>query len=157
MRSMVLAYPEDQRAWNFELQYMLGDHLLVAPVLQPGGWVNMFLPEGVWYDYFTGDRFEGGQIIKLQMKLERIPIFVREGAVIAEGPAVQHTGELNKENRIEKIRVFGLPRPDSLTHEKDISIEHKQSSIKLKFKPGILYEVYGTEYSAPQDGILVMS
>ena len=56
MRSMVLAFPEDQRTWNFELQYMLGDHLLVVPVLQPGGWVRVCLPEGVWYNYFTGDR-----------------------------------------------------------------------------------------------------
>jgi len=157
MRSMVLAYPEDRRSWNFELQYMLGDHLLVAPVLQPGGWVTVYLPEGVWYDYFTGERLEGGRVLTLQMELERIPIFVREGAVIAEGPAVQHTGEINKENRIERVRVFGMPAADSVSHEADISIQHVQGSARLQFRPGIVCEVYGADYSTPEDGILVVS
>jgi len=157
MRSMVLAFPEDQRAWNFELQYMLGDHLLVAPILQPGGWVTVYLPEGVWYNFFTGDKCEGGQVLTLQMALDRIPIFAREGAVIAEGPAVQHTGEITKENRIDKIRIFGTPTPDSLRHESDISLEHEHGTTRLNFKPGIICEVHGTSYSTPEDGIIVVN
>ncbi len=156
MRSMVLAYPEDKCAWNFELQYMFGEHLLVAPVLQPGGWVTVFLPEGGWYDYFTGDYLEGSQVITLQMDLERIPIFVKEGAVIAEGPAVQHTGEINRENRIEKIRVFGIPAPDSLRHEQDISLLYERGSTQLKFNQGILFEVYGAQYSTTEKDVLVI-
>ena len=157
MRSMVLAFPEDQRTWNFELQYMLGDHLLVAPVLQPGGWVTFCLPQGVWYNYFNGDRFEGGQLFTMQMELERIPIFVRQGAVIAEGPAVQHTGEINKENRIEKIRVFGYPQADSLRYEPDILLIQEQDSTRLTFKHGIMFEVYDTDYSMPEEGTLLLS
>ncbi len=156
MRSMVLAFPEDQRTWNFELQYMLGDHLLVAPVLQPGGWVTLCLPEGVWYNYFDGNRLEGGQVLTLQMELDRIPLFVREGAVIAEGPEVQHTGEISKKNRIEKIRVFGFPFVDSLRHESDITMKHEQSSVRLNFRPGIRCEVYGTAHSIPEDGTIVV-
>ena len=110
----------------------------------------------MWYNYFTGERLEGGQVITLQMELERIPIFVRQGAVIAEGPAVQHTGEINKENRIETIRVFGYPEADSLRYESDASLIHEQDSIRLTFKQGIKFEVYDTEYSMPEDGILVM-
>ena len=157
MRSMVLAFPEDQRTWNFELQYMLGDHLLVVPVLQPGGWVRVCLPEGVWYDYFNGDRIEGNQVFTVQMELERIPIFVRQGAVIAEGPAVQHTGEINKENRIEKIRVFGYPEADSLRHEPDVSLKQEQGSFKLAFRQGIEFEIYDANHSVSEDGTLVVS
>jgi alpha-D-xyloside xylohydrolase len=156
MRSMVLAFPEDQRTWNFELQYMLGDHLLVVPVLQPGGWVTFCLPQGVWYNYFNGERFEGGQLFTVQMELERIPIFVRQGAVIAEGPAVQHTGEINQENRIEKIRVFGYPHADSLRYEPDISLIQEQDSTRLTFKHGIIFEVYDTDYSTPEAGTLLV-
>ena len=157
MRSMALAFPEDQRTWNFELQYMLGDHLLVVPVLQPGGWVTVCLPEGVWYNYFTGERLQGGQVFTVQMELERIPLFVRQGAVIAEGPAVQHTGEINKENRIEKIRIFGYPEADSLRYESDASLIHDQDSTRLTFKQGIVFEVYDTDYTIPEDGTLVIS
>ena len=157
MRSMVLAFPEDQRTWNFELQYMFGDHLLVVPVLQPGGWVTVCLPEGVWYNYFTGDRIEGGQVFTVQMELEHIPIFVRQGAVIAEGPAVQHTGEINKENRIEKIRIFGYPEADSLHYEPDVSLIHEQASTRLTYKQGVVFEIYDMDYTTPEDGTLVMS
>ena len=80
---------------------------------------------------------EGGQVFTVQMELKRIPIFVRKGAVIAEGPAVQHTGEINKENRIEKIRVFGYPEADSLRHEPDVSLKQEQGSFKLTFRQGI--------------------
>ncbi len=62
---------------------------------------------GLWYDYFTGERVEGERVLDLQAPLNRIPIFVREVAVLAEGPAVRRTGEITPENRIEKIRVFG--------------------------------------------------
>jgi alpha-glucosidase (family GH31 glycosyl hydrolase) len=91
------------------------------------------------------------------MELERIPIFVRQGAVIAEGPAVQHTGEINKENRIEKIRVFGYPHADSLRYEPDISLIQEQDSSRLTFKHGIKFEVYDTDYSMPEEGTLLVS
>ena len=93
----------------------------------------------------------------VQMELERIPVFVRQGAVIAEGPAVQHTGEINKENRIEKIRVFGYPEADSLRYESDASLIHDQDSTRLTFKQGIVFEVYDTDYTIPEDGTLVIS
>lgn len=122
MRGMALAFPDDLHTWSFELQYMLGDHLLVAPILQPGGHVTVCLPEGGWYDFFTGERYEGGKVLKMQMSLNRMPVFVREGAVLAEGPAVQHTGELHAGNRIERIRIFGMPEPGALNHEGDFAL-----------------------------------
>jgi len=146
MRSMCLAFPDDQHLWGFELQYMLGDHLLVIPVTQPGGWVTICLPEGVWYDYFTGDKHDGNKTFTRQAPLDTIPIFVRDGAVIAEGPAVQHTGEIDKTNRIEKIRVFGYPQHDALTHEDDVLISMESDSIELSFNSAIQCEVYGADF-----------
>lgn len=146
MRGMVLAFPEDRRAWGFEMQYMLGDHLLVAPVLQPGGHVSVYLPEGGWYDYFTGARTEGGCVVDLHVPLNRIPVFVREGAVLAEGPAVQHTGEITAENRIEGVRVFGIPHPDALKHEPDITLTCDPDKILIKSLKHIKSIVYGADF-----------
>jgi len=155
MRGMVLAFPEDRRAWGFEMQYMLGDHLLITPVLQPGGHVSLYLPEGGWYDYFTGERREGGCVIDLQVALNRIPVFVREGAILAEGPTVQHTGEITPENRIENIRVFGSPGPDSMDHEPDITVTCNPDKILLEIPQTAKHEVYGVIFKRENETLTV--
>jgi alpha-D-xyloside xylohydrolase len=145
MRGMALAFPGDRRTWNFELQYMLGDHLLVAPILQPGGHVTVCLPEGGWYDFFTGERREGGQVLKMQMPRDRMPVYVREGAVLAEGPAVQHTGELHAENRLERIRIFGMPEPGALNHEADLTLTCSPGLAVIGGAGRISCEAFGVE------------
>jgi alpha-D-xyloside xylohydrolase len=89
------------------------------------------LPAGGWYDFFTARRYEGGQVLKMQMPLDRIPVFVREGAILAEGPVVQHTGELHAKNRIERVRIFGMPDRGALNHEADLTLicSHGRASI----------------------------
>jgi len=94
MRAMPLAYPDDPLSWSFETQYMLGPALLVAPVLRPGGQVRLYLPVGGWYDLWSGERVEGGQIIERRMPLDQIPVYGREGQTLKLGPVVEHTGEL---------------------------------------------------------------
>jgi alpha-D-xyloside xylohydrolase len=153
MRSMVLAFPEDKHLWSFELQYMLGDHLLIVPVTQPGGWVSFRLPPGVWYDYFTGSAQAGDQTITMQAPLETIPIFVREGGVVVEGPAVQHTGEIADGGRLETIRVFGFPGIHCLMHERDVAVSHTPERVDLSFEPGIRCEVHGARFTS-EEGLL---
>ncbi len=153
MRSMVLAFPEEQRTWAFEMQYMLGDHLLVVPIVQPGGWTTYCLPEGIWYDYFTGEQRAGGQVYSQQIGIDRIPVFVKEGAVIAEGPAVQHTGEIKSGRRIEKIRVFGVPLARSVDHEAEVSLKATEKSVRLSFTPSVACEVHNAHHNL-SDGIL---
>lgn len=146
MRGMALAFPDEKRTWGFELQYMLGDHLLVAPVLQPGGWATVCLPEGSWYDFFTGERLVGDQVLEIQSPLHRIPVFVREGAALAEGPAVRHTGELNEENRIEKVRVFGVPHQQALVHETAVSLKYESDKVLITSRFPIKCEIFGALY-----------
>jgi len=155
MRAMPLAFPRDPIARGFELQYMLGDHLLVAPVLQPGGFVSIYLPEGVWYDYFSGEKVRGGQVLDLTMPLERIPVFVREGAVLVEGPSVQHTGELTADNRIETIRVFGMPDSHALDHEPDVGITCLADRTMIEFAAAVNCEVFGAAFEKKKEGLAI--
>jgi alpha-D-xyloside xylohydrolase len=113
MRSMVLEFPDDPLSWQFEDQYMLGDTLLVAPVLQPGGEKQVYLPKGCWYDYWTGEEIVGGQLLNTLSPLDQIPLYGRKGKILPLGPAVQHTGELVSDAKIEKLRVFGNPDKSS--------------------------------------------
>jgi alpha-D-xyloside xylohydrolase len=109
MRSMVVAFPEDRIAWQFEQQYMLGGSLLVAPVVVPGGRVRYYLPAGRWYDIWDHTWVQGPGVFEKEMPLDRIPVFGREGSLLPLGPAVQHTGELREGLDLEQVWAFGNP------------------------------------------------
>lgn len=86
MRPMAYEFPGEPRLRDREDQYMLGPHLLVAPVLVEGQRKReVVLPEGGWYDWWTGDRVPTGNRLVLA-PLDRIPLFVRAGAVIPMWP-----------------------------------------------------------------------
>ena len=71
-------------------QYIIGDSLLVAPLFAGEASREVFLPEGAWYDFETGERHEGGQAITVTPGLETLPMFVREGAIIPMMPPLPH-------------------------------------------------------------------
>lgn len=81
-RPMPLAFPQEPESWAFELQYLFGPDLLVAPIVRPGGRVTVWLPEGGWVDWFTGIRYEGPSRLELALPLHRFPLFARAGARI---------------------------------------------------------------------------
>lgn len=110
VRSMVLAFPQDRLAWQAEQQYMLGDALLVAPVVVPGGKVRYYLPRGRWFDLWEQTWVEGPGQFERVMPLDRIPVFGREGWLLPLGPAVQHTGLLKPDLDLQEIWAFGTPR-----------------------------------------------
>ncbi len=72
--------------------YMWGDALLVSPVLAPDvSEQQVPLPEGThWFDFWTGDRYEGGQTIAVPVSLEKIPVFVRGGSFLPSMPVIQN-------------------------------------------------------------------
>jgi alpha-D-xyloside xylohydrolase len=110
MRAMAIAFPDDPAAWAFEHQYMLGPSLLVAPVLEPGGRVRVYLPAGRWYDLESGERLEGPRGMERTVPLDQMPIFGRDGYLLALGPIVQHTGEIAPGVQIDEVWAFGEPR-----------------------------------------------
>ncbi|RTE06347.1 glycoside hydrolase family 31 protein [Paenibacillus whitsoniae] len=79
------------REWDD--QYMLGEFLLVAPLVAGETERDVLLPGGVWYGLETGERYEGGQIVRISAVLEIMPIFVRSGAVIPMMPSMPHVPE----------------------------------------------------------------
>jgi len=110
MRAMPLAFPDQPLAWMFDLPYLFGPDLMVVPVTGPEDRASYFLPEGTWYDFWTGEAVAGGRLIDNRVPIDRIPVLVREGAVLPLGPVVQHSGELEERGRIEEVRVYGRPR-----------------------------------------------
>jgi alpha-D-xyloside xylohydrolase len=109
MRAMPLAFPGNPLVRRYETQFLCGDALLVAPVVQPGGEVEIALPPGGWYDLNSRARHAGRQVLRYRAKLEQFPVFGREGYVLPLGPSVQHTGEIDAERPIEQLWIFGKP------------------------------------------------
>ena len=109
MRAMPLAFPAIPLVRRYETQFLCGDALLVAPIVQAGGEVELALPPGGWYDLNSRARFAGRQVLRYRAKLDQFPVFGREGCVLPLGRAVQHTGEIDAERPIEQLWIFGRP------------------------------------------------
>jgi len=109
MRAMALAFPDDLAA-DRDLQYLLGPSLLVAPVVRADGRVRVVLPSGSrWCELATGTWHEGGTVLDLEVPLDTIPLFGREGHLLPLGPVVQHTGELDGPLVVDEVVAFGAP------------------------------------------------
>jgi alpha-D-xyloside xylohydrolase len=93
MRPLFLSFPDDLQTWTIEDQFMFGDNILVAPVLDAGSARRVYLPAGRWVDYWRKEQLEGGRWHLVDAPLERIPLFVRVGAIIPMGPLQQYVDE----------------------------------------------------------------
>lgn len=84
MRPLFVDFPDDPRAWEVDDQFLLGPDLLVAPVTAPDTRSRpVRLPAGAaWVDGWTGERHDGGAVVEAATPIDRIPVFVREGASV---------------------------------------------------------------------------
>jgi alpha-D-xyloside xylohydrolase len=125
MRGLVMDFPKDKKALDINDEYMFGKSLLVSPVtnamyVKPGvseketiqvedfstiRSKETYLPAGTdWYDFWTAERFSGGNKISRQTPLDIIPVYVKAGAVIPVGPSVQYAEEKKWDNL--EIRIY---------------------------------------------------
>ena len=121
-RPLVYDFQNDRHARETEDAYLFGDALLVAPVLGLGQTDrHVYLPEGTWVDWYTGERHAGGQFITAAAPLDRIPLFARGGRVIP-GHATAPRSTMDHHPELLELRVV-IPDEDgeytSCLHEDD--------------------------------------
>ncbi|HZI87004.1 MAG TPA: glycoside hydrolase family 31 protein [Pyrinomonadaceae bacterium] len=93
-RPLMLNYQDDTNTYNLDDQFMVGNDLLLAPIVKPDVTRRLvYLPKGTWYDYWTNKKHEGGTMISVEAPLETVPMFVRAGAIIPMGPELNYVGE----------------------------------------------------------------
>lgn len=106
MRPLVMDFAHDEKAVAQPYQYMFGNAFLVAPVTAPGitAW-NVYLPKGQpWYNFWSGQRYEGGQTINTDAPADKIPLYVKAGAIVPIGKPLEYT-QANATDTVE-IRIY---------------------------------------------------
>jgi alpha-glucosidase (family GH31 glycosyl hydrolase) len=128
MRSLWLAYPEDAKASVVEDAYLWGESMLVAPVLEPGATHRTtYLPRGVWWDYWSNVRLDGGSEVTREVTLETMPLYVKAGAIVPVGPVKQFTGETSSEPVV--LRVYpGADGVMTLYEDDGVSFDYEKGA-----------------------------
>jgi alpha-glucosidase/alpha-D-xyloside xylohydrolase len=95
----------DREALSRDDEFLLGDSLLVAPVLQQGARQRaLYLPAGKWWDYWSGEAMEGGRQVSRPIDLRTLPLYLKAGAIVPFGPLRQYASEPRDEPLI--LRVY---------------------------------------------------
>lgn len=106
MRPLVLNYQDDPKVRNLNDEFMVGEKLLVAPVVQQGETSRqVYLPEGQWLDFWTGVEYSGKTTILVDAPIEKLPLFVKKDSLLPWGRAVSHISD--EPDKTMKFRLFG--------------------------------------------------
>jgi alpha-D-xyloside xylohydrolase len=106
MRPLAMDFLGDTTALNHQYEYMFGKAFLVAPITEPDvkKW-KIYLPKtSAWYDFWTGDRYTGGQNVERETTLDIIPLYIKAGSILPVGPELQYAIEKKWDNL--EIRVY---------------------------------------------------
>ena len=120
LRPLVYAYPADAAVAALHDQALFGSDLLLAPVYRPGVTQRLvYLPAGIWHDYWTGARISGGQHIVAEAPLGTLPLYVRGGSIIPSGPTMQWSGERPLDPLTLDIYAGNLPTATGSLYDDD--------------------------------------
>ena len=109
-RPLYYDYPDDERAYATEYrnEYLFGNDILVAPITKPMtdgvSTLDVFLPDGNWYEMATGEMIAGGKVVTRDFLIDEYPIYVKEGAVIPE-----YVGAKNLAGNDNKVKLVVSP------------------------------------------------
>ena len=106
MKPLAFDYPHDQNTWDISDQYLFGSSIMVAPVTHyKSRSRSIYLPEGIWYNFWTGEKISGARRIKADAPLDEIPLFVKAGSIIPVGPKIQYASQPSN----NPVRLFIYP------------------------------------------------
>ncbi len=130
MEPLVYAFQADRKCYNEGVDFMLGDSLLVANVVEKGATERqIYLPEGtIFYDYETREAYEGGQTITIPVTLESIPMFLKSGSIL---PMAENQIFNLATEKVTDLKILCVPDQDA---EFDL---YDDDGTSLDFEKGI--------------------
>lgn len=114
VRPLVLEYQDDPAVAGIDYEYLLGPHLLCAPVFNSEGRCTVYLPEGTWHDWWTGEAHSGPKHMRAVAPIERMPLYVREGSILAMAPDMAYTGQKAWDPLTLEVRLS--PKAEAVVH-----------------------------------------
>jgi len=132
-RALVVEYQNDPNTWNIGNEFMFGDSLLVAPITDTTNKREIYLPKGVWTNWWTGERLRGEKWIHVEVDIETLPFYIREGGIIPMGPVMNYVDEIKTEEielRIAKFEGDGKTTFVVPVNEERVLIEYTASNGK---------------------------
>lgn len=135
-RAMTLDFQEDETTAGIDTQYMFGDSILVAPVLNEEDLVKVYLPEGTWTDFHTDEQLQGGRWLKLKAALDIIPLYIKGNAIIPMGPSMNYVDEYKTEHYT--LHMYPVSGRSQFTMEEDeieIAMEAGEEEVSIVISP----------------------
>jgi alpha-D-xyloside xylohydrolase len=94
MRHLIMDYRTDVNVKSIDNQFLFGPSMLINPVTSAGVTQRpVYLPAGKWYDFWTGSQYVGGKSINANAPIERLPIFIKAGAILPMGPDIMYANQ----------------------------------------------------------------
>jgi alpha-D-xyloside xylohydrolase len=156
MRALIMDFAKDKNALDINDQYMFGKSILVCPVTKPMYTKkiisgkdtllvadfstikneDVYLPKGAeWYDFWTGEKYNGGQTVNKASPIDIVPLYVKAGSILPIGPKVQYATEKNWDNL--EIRIYpGVDGEFTLYEDENDNYNYEKrfySTIKFKW------------------------
>lgn len=133
LRPLTFLDQGDSETYYRQDEFGLGDHLLVCPVIQAdadGRW--LYLPEGRWYYYWDDEQFHGGMEVWAEAPLDRVPIFVRSGAVLPHYPVMQYVGEYEIQELFLRMYYTNKPYKSIIYEDAGDGYDYEKGAYSVK-------------------------
>lgn len=142
IRPLVYHYPDDPETYNIEDEYMVGERVLVTPVVEPGKTKRMvYLPAGSWYDYRTGKEYRSGYHI-IDCPLAELAMFIRKDSILVGYPDADYIDPEKRDTMI--VEIYGDQAGYSHYYDDGVSFSYREGD----------YQIYDMTY---RDAILEIS
>jgi alpha-D-xyloside xylohydrolase len=133
-RALVLDYPDDSGTWTVDDQFLMGESLLIAPVTAEQSQRTVYLPEGGWFDFWTGNMYSGKKQYTLSVPLDQIPVFVKSGALLPLADPGLHAEDVAGWQLT--VQVYGANTKPAVLYEDDGSPNPQMTSVTVNWDHG---------------------
>jgi alpha-glucosidase len=152
VRAFPLQEPADPAGFEVDDQFFIGDNILVAPLFDNEGERSIYLPKGLWYDFFGEQRavYGGREIERKSVPLHRLPVYVRAGSIIPLGPTMQYTGERSIDPL--SIHIYGFAAADLKLRSAASAVAlYEDDGLSLAYRNGEFQRTHFNFHQSNQD------
>ncbi|HEY8688430.1 MAG TPA: TIM-barrel domain-containing protein [Chitinophagaceae bacterium] len=150
MSGLVMDYQDDGNVYEISDQYMFGNNMMICPVTVKGSKTrSIYLPEGTWFDYWSGKEYSGKQYIHVITPLDTLPIFVKSGSIIPMQRPMIYLGE--KPVDIITLEFFpGVQSSFDLYEDDGTSLQYQQGDFAItKISTNLLSNILSVKIQKP--------